>query len=443
MRINQEQINQLIEAQYHYFESQQTEKATEVVELLMEPLFKVGRYSELLQILEQTINRTTKLSPRFFIFHARSLSALGRHEQALVELNMVEVELKDDQEWRAAILIDRGNFLRRSGDVSKADEILADFREAYEIYDSRIKPEGGSDEDKRWGLKNKAKALFNEGAILQYFLARPGEATERYERALEIFESSDTRDDDGIAVTYKQLGEIFATSAFGSFYNPERAVEYLEKAWAMFEQQESETRILETIYQLARLQRTKPEESLRLFHKYLDIAKGLKLVREEAIAKRHIADLEIRLFKQRQELQPEIAASREEVYRSNIALLIEAERTLTLLGFDIWSRRSLANTYYLLGTLWLELEHPNRALSYFEESLKVCDDEIFRGNPDGDAKRRLRAVLRIAQLSYRGGDPTRAYRLVSDYERDFHQLQLDYPNPESVEELILQLEARE
>jgi len=160
-----------------------------MVDLLMEPLFRFGRYSELLAILEQTL-KSGMLSNAYFIFHARSLFALGRHEQALVELNIVEAELKDEPEWRAAILIDKGNLIRRSGDVSRADEILGAFREAYEIYDYRIIPSAETENDKSRGLRNKAKALFAEGAILQYFLSRPERGDAKIRRRVGDFQAS-------------------------------------------------------------------------------------------------------------------------------------------------------------------------------------------------------------------------------------------------------------
>ena len=45
MTLDQQQLNDLIEAQYHYFESHQTEKAAEIVSILMEPLFDFRKVS--------------------------------------------------------------------------------------------------------------------------------------------------------------------------------------------------------------------------------------------------------------------------------------------------------------------------------------------------------------------------------------------------------------
>jgi len=441
MRINREQIDRWIEAQYHYFESQQPEKAADMVDLLLEPLFRIGRYSELIAILEQTL-KSGELSTAYFIFHARSLSALGRHEQALVELNIVEAEVKDEPEWRAAILIDKGSILRRSGDTSRADEILEAFREAYEIYDYAIIPNATTETDKSRGLRNKAKALFNEGAILQYFLSRPEEAMQRYDGALKIFENQQTKDEDGIAVTYKQMGEIYAAKDSGKLYDPDRALEYLENGLKMFREQESPTRILETIYQLGRI--SEAEKALQFFKEYLEIAKGLGLAREEAIAKRHIAELNVRLF-ERGTLPDEadLERKRANVYDSSIALLNDAERTLQLYESDIWSRRTLANCYYTLGQLWLKLHSTEKAMDYFQKSLKVSNEEIFKGSSPGDVRRRLKAVLRIVQLFYLSGAVHDARHLIANYESDFYLLKLDYPDEKRVDHLISQLEAKE
>ncbi len=412
-----------------------------MVDLLMEPLFRIGRYSELLAILEQTL-KSGELSTAYLIFHARSLSALGRHEQALVELNVVEAELKDDPEWRAAILIDKGNIIRRS-DISRADEILGAFREAYEIYDYKIIPSARTETDKSRGLRNKAKALFSEGTILQYFLSRPEEAMQRYDDALKIFKNQPTRDEDGIAVTYKQMGEIFAAKDSGALYDPKRALEYLENGLKMFREQESPTRILETIYQLGRI--SEAEKALQFFQEYLEIAKGLGLAREEAIAKRHIAELNVRLSEKA--TSPDDVASLEEkradVYHSSIALLNDAERTLQLYESDAWSRRTLANCYYTLGQLWLKLDSNEKAMDYFERSLKVSNEEIFKGSSPGDVRRRLKALLRMVQLFYLRGAVQDARHLIANYESDFYLLKLDYPDEKRVDHLISQLEAKE
>jgi tetratricopeptide (TPR) repeat protein len=440
MRVSRQQIELWLEAQYHYLESEQPGKAADMVDLLMEPLFRVGRYSELLAILEQTL-KSGELSNSYLIFHARSLSALGRHDQALVELNAVEAEVKDQPEWRAAILIDKGNFLRRS-DISRADEILGAFREAYEIYDYKIIPNAPSETHKRRGLRNKAKALFSEGTILQYFLSDPEEAMERYAHALEIFKDAPTRDEDGIAVTYKQIGEIYASKDSGRLYDRELAFKYFEDALKMFREQDSPTRILETIYQLGRI--SEPETATQIFQEYLQIAKGLGLAREEAVAKRHIAKLNVLLFEKA--TSPDEADTekiRADVYDSSIALLNDAARTLQLYESDIWSRRTLANCYYTLGELWLKLDSTAKALDYFQKSLHVSNEPIFEDGSRGDIRRRLRAVLRILQLFYRKAQVDDARGLIAANEDAFFQLKLDYPAEERLDQLIIHLESKE
>jgi tetratricopeptide (TPR) repeat protein len=446
VELNKQQINGLIEAQYHYFESREPDKAAQVVEFLMEPMYNVGRYAELLQILEKTINTVEQLKSEFFIFHARSLSELGRHEQALAEIAVVELEVGDDPEKRAAILIDRANFMRRSGETSRADEIIGYYRQAHDIYAQQILPHvEGKGEVFRKAQSNMASCLFDEGAILQYFRKNPVAALERYGRALSIFK--DVEDADGIGVVYKQMGEIYSAHWFPETYDQKHAADLFEQALTIFRENYLPRRMLETLYQIGRLFRKPYQASLEKFREYFEIAKELQLSREQAIAKRHIAELTYLLHKQEvAETFHSISKQEKEArYLSVINLAEEAARVLTVLKFDAWSQRALANCYYLMGRVYLDLGKDREALEHFHNSLNASKD-TDRFSSIEDTKRRVLAVLRILQIQSSTGDrlPT---EWLSQFLTDFEKLEIrlePWPPPEDVlEQIIGQLETED
>ncbi|MFL6333048.1 MAG: hypothetical protein ACJ754_06850 [Pyrinomonadaceae bacterium] len=436
--MSKQQINGLIEAQHHFFESRDPDKAAEVVWRLMEPMYNVGRYAELLLILEKTINAVRQLEPDFFIFHARSLSELGRHEQALAEIAVVELEVGDNPEKRAAILIDRANFMRRAGEHARADEIISYYRQAYSIYAYLTLPhvERGSEKYEK-ALSNMASCLLDEGAIHQYFLKQPAEALERYAEALSIFK--DVEDADGIGVAYKQMGEIYGERAFPETYDRERAADLFEQALTIFRENYLPRRMLETLYQVGRLFRKPYQTSLNRFREYLKIAEELQLTREQAIAKRHIAELTYLLHKQALAAPDSPTPEREEeaqFYLSVIYFAGDAARVLRVLEFDAWSRRTLANCHYLMGRVYLDLGIDREALAHFLESFDVMKDaEHFGGHED--ARRRVLSALRILQIYARRGERQQSDWLVP-YFRDFERLNVIIePWPPSEERLRL------
>lgn len=462
MGLSKQQINGLIEAQYHYFESREPEKAAEVVGRLMEPMYDVGRYAELLLILEKTINTVEQVRPDFFIFHARSLSELGRHEQALAEIAVVELEVADDPERRAAILIDRANFMRRAVETSRravetsqrAEEIIGYYRQAYDIYARLILPfvKGGG-EDYKQALSNMASCIFDEGAILQYFLKRPAEALERYRLALSVFEN--VGDADGVGVVYKQAGEIYGSRGFPEMYNREIAAPLFEHALSIFRENYLPRRMLETLYQMGRLFRRPYQAALEKFREYLEIAGELQLSREQAIAKRHIAELTYLLHKEelaeRGRPRPEPEQD-EQFYISMIGLAEEAARVLRVLEFDAWSRRALANCHYLMGRVYLDLGKTEQGLEQFKRSLEATQGaERFAGTED--VKRRVLARLRIIQVLIQTGGTQQLEQLYLYFEdmrgmvEDFNRLDVNLAalteDPRQLEWFIGQLEAEE
>ena len=169
------------------------------------------------------------------------------------------------------------------------------------------------------------------------------------------------------------------------------------------------------------------------------------MAREEAIAKRHLAELDVLLVEKTfpPDDDANLETKRADVYHSSIALLNDAERTLQLYESDVWSRRTLANCYYTLGKLWLKLHSTEKAMDAFEQSLKISNEEIFKGSSPGDVRRRLKALLRKVQLFYLRGAVQDARKLIVNYEHDFYRLKLDYPDEKRVDHLISQLEAKE
>lgn len=443
MRLDHQQIDSLIEAQYHYFMCDEPQKAIEAVGELLEPLSSIGRFPELLDILERALNTLPDADKRLWLFHARSLSALGRHEEALGELESIEIGADDLPELKAAVLIDKGHCLRRMGDGTQAHSMIDYYDKAFKLYKKTLIPAAQNTEEQQRYTRNKAHCLFNIGAVYQYFLRNYEQAMSEYQQALEIY--LEVKSIGSVGAAYKQMGEIYGLPGSGRFYNPELALEYFNRALAIFRENDLQVRRLEALYQLGRLSRNRPEQSLTVFQQYVEVARSLGLLREESIAKRHIAELEYALHKQRMAADPSalLASESEQVYLQCIELLDEAVHGLESIESDIWSRRALANSYYLLGKLWLELNNTRRAAQNFEKSIEVCEEAIFRSRPAeerGDIRRRLKPVSRMLQIYFRADDYEHAHQLVEKYRKDYEALGLNPPTAEDIESVIERLE---
>ncbi len=428
MRLNPEKINSLIEAQYHYFESGQLENAATVVDRLMSPLYELGRYPELLNLVEKTIENVEEPDNRFHIYHARALMALGRPDEALSILELLQYEIDQDQELKAAVLIDKGNSLRRLGQFSRAEEIIEDYQEAFGIYGELLK-EVESDDVKKLFRENQGTCLFGEGNIYQYFLEDPNSAMEEYQEARAVFE--EVKSSDGFADATKQMGEIYASPQFRKFYSPERANEFFSHALATHRENNYQKGVLETLYQLGRLHRSEAVAALKFFEEYLELAKTLGLIREQAIAKRHVAEvrfeIEIQKLSNDMDLDP---VSR---------LLNESIPVLRLFTYDIWSQRALVNCHYLLGEISMVLGDDKAALQAFEDAARLSSETIFESRQAGDVRRRVRSVLKIADILFRNDRSFEAEVILAEHANDFVQLELGTPSREQIHELITRL----
>jgi tetratricopeptide (TPR) repeat protein len=432
MKPNQEKINNLIEAQFHYFESGQLEEAETVVDSLMKPLSSLGRYPELLGILEKTIELVDDPDDRVYIYQARALMALGRPDDALAVLDLVELKIGDNRELKAAILLDKGTSLRRLGEFSRAEEIIEDYQEAYGIYED-LRKESESEEFRRMFRENQGTCLFGEGNIYQYFLDDGETAMERYRDSRAVFD--EVKSPDGIADATKQMGEIYASPQFHEYYSVKLADDSLAQALAIYRENDYQKGVLETLYQLGRLHRVETERALELFGEYLALAKRLGLVREEAVAKRHVAELQFQIARR----SPETGVDAESKYLPLIQMLDEAIRVLSLFQFDAWSQRSLMNCYDVLGEIWALLGKDEKALESFQEGLKVGHNPVFESRKKGDVLRRIRLLLKVAQILFKKDRSSEAERLIADHADDFEQLELHTPSREQVQELIIRL----
>jgi tetratricopeptide (TPR) repeat protein len=314
------------------------------------------------------------------------------------------------------------------GESSRAKEIIDDYQQAFGIYGDLLKAEQSEDE-KIMFRENQGTCLFGEGNIYQYFLDDPNRAMEEYEEARKIFE--EVKSSDGIAETTKQMGEIYASPQFPSFYSRERADEFLRRALATHREQGYQKGVLETLYQLGRLHRAEPDQSLKLFDEYLELARSLGLIREQAIAKRHVADIqfEIEIHKPHEEVNLEPV----------IQLITEAITVLRLFEYDIWSQRTLVNCHQLLGEILRFLGNDIDALSAFREALLLSNDLTVEDRPVGDVRRRARSVLMIADILFRNDRHGEAEALLEEYAIDFKQLELPIPSRYEVHELITRL----
>jgi tetratricopeptide (TPR) repeat protein len=432
MRLNPEKINSLIEAQYHYFESGEIDHAAEVVEMLMKPLYALGRYLELLGLIEKTLGQVEDPDDRFYIYQARALLALGRPDEALAILELVEYEIGSDRELKAAILLDQGTSLRRLGEFSRAGEIIEDYQEAYGIYEDLQKAAESADLKKLF-RENQGTCLFGEGNIYQYFLDDPNSAMKQYGQARTIF--SEVESADGIADATKQMGEIYASPQFSGFYSPKLADDSLQKALAIYRENNYQKGVLETLYQLGRLHRSESDRALELFGEYLNLARSLGLIREEAVARRHIAELRLELAQRKHEAQMEVAPDLAEIN----ALLHQAISVLQLFKFDAWSQRTLMNCYYLLGELWSLMGNDENALEGFQTGLKISHEPVFDTRKKGDVRRRIRLLLKVAQILFQRDRSLEAETLITKHADDFKQLELPTPSREQVQELITHL----
>ena len=426
MRLNPEKINSLLEAQYHYFASGQPEQAATVVDKLMRPLYALGRYPELLNLVEKTIESVEEPDNRFYIYQARALMALGRPDEALSILELVQYEI-EDQELKAALLIDKGASLRRLGQFSRAEEIIHDYQEAFGIY-GELAAESEDKELRTLFKENQGTCLFGEGNIYQYFLADPDTAMKEYAQARAIFE--EVKSADGIADATKQMGEIHASPQFPAFYSPERANEFFQQALATHRENNYQKGVLETLYQLGRLHRAEPKEALKFFGEYLELAKSLGLIREQAIAKRHLAEVRFEMIQREQRDQVNL----EPDYSSVIELISEAIPVLRLFTNDIWSQRALVNCCYLLGEVLMVLRDDVRALEAFKLGLRISHEEIFESRQTSDVRRRVRMLRKIADLLSRTDYPSEAEALLAEHADEFRQLELPPPSREHVEE---------
>jgi tetratricopeptide (TPR) repeat protein len=445
MSLDPYQIKSLIEAQYHYFECNQPEEAERVVGSLLEPLFSIGRFPELLDILDRAINQLGgDDSPKeFWLFHARSHAALGRYKKALAELESIELLIQDPWQ-KGMLLLDKGHCLRRLGYNSKAQEIIDGYREAYDIFE-QLTARAPDQQTRHVAFDNQAACLFNEGTILQYFLKDYDAAMKKYGEALDIYKK--VEDGEGVGNCYKQMGEIHGIKSWAK-YKLSLADEYLRRALDIFQENNLPKRRLEALYELARITRDSGDlgKTHALFQEYLEIAQSLGLLREESVAKRHLAELEYLLHKK--ELSSGKASPSESagIYRRSIALLEEVVVGLETLESDIWSRRVLANCHYLQGKLWLELEEQDKALESFRKSLNVSEEGALRDRPqeeERDAKRRLLATLRVIQIYLQRGDVGQAQEIASSRQKDLVRLDLGAISPERVGELIKHLEVKE
>ena len=392
-------------------------------------------------MLVQAINAISETNHKFNIFHARTLSALGRHDEALDELEVVEHEVWNDQELQAAVLIDKASFRRRLGEATRADEIISDYQKAYGIYEKLIAETRDQEERERF-IDNQGSCLFNEGAILQYFLNSPESALDRYQKALELFKK--VEDADGIGTSWKQMGEIYGNKLFKEFYNIERAVEWLTRALGVFEENNLQNRKLEAFYELGRITRSNPERSLQVFQQYLIIARELGLIREEAIAQRYIAEFEFLIFKNRvsTDVRPPSNTEAKEIYERTARTLNQSVNVLNGIKFDLWSRRELANCYYLLGRLLLDQENTGEALKYFNHSLDVTNEPVFRHRIRGDVRRRVKALAQIMQILLSSNENQKVGVLFDQFRADFDLFRNSYPD-QKIGEILDRLEAEE
>jgi tetratricopeptide (TPR) repeat protein len=440
MKLDQQQIRDLVEAQYHLFESRRPEKAAEIIGRLVESLFETGRFPELLYMLEQVLNEIPHPEPRLIVFHARTLTNLGRHEEALAELELVELQVKTDWVLHAAVLVDMSNALRRLGDVLATDRMISNYRKAFDLYTAGLKSETLGNEEKSAHRENQGTCLFDEAAIYLYFLENPNGAMDRYLEALRIFE--DVKSEEGIGLTFKQLGEIYGSKSYREFYNPSLADEYFSKALAKFDALGLQQRRFETLYQVGLQQKTNPERALAVFRECGQIAHNLGLLREEAIAGRYIAELEFLSYEKR----PESAHRSKEIgaiYARTVEALRDSARILETLKSDNWSRDVLADCYYLQGRLCLQADLFDMSLDLFRNSLRVRSDPVPQNRLKHARKQRLKAILRIIELSFLSNSPPDTQRFYADFHDDLEILGIRQLDRGNLSEFIRELETED
>jgi tetratricopeptide (TPR) repeat protein len=241
------------------------------------------------------------------------------------------------------------------------------------------------------------------------------------------------------------MGEIYGVKRFEAYYNLDRAEECINLALSEFQKLNLQNRRYEALFQLGRIRRRNLEASLKLFQECLRIAEGLGLLREQAIAKLNIADREFELHEQRIKSDPSSIpeSESERVYRRIVETLDQSVYTLRTLESDVMSRHALAECYYLLGNLWMELKSTDKAMHHLREGLAACKEPDFRGQFKEDIERRVMIVLKMMQIHLQSGEDKESRRLFAEYQPDFDFLEISYPSPNQLNELIKSLEDRE
>jgi tetratricopeptide (TPR) repeat protein len=434
-RVTARQIDDLVEAHYHFWESRRLDEAAEVMQILAEPLLDSGRYADLLHMLEQVLDSMDPPDSRLAVFHARALLSLGRHEEALAELEYLEFAVKNDPALHAAVLIDKSTAMRRLGYTLDSIEIIKNYRTAFEIFTKLTLQEKDTHERLVY-RENQAACLVDEAAIYLYFLGNPLESREKYLAALKIYE--DVGSKEGTGLVHKQLGEIYGFKRYGQFYNPVVAEEHFYRALSEFKELKSRTRLLETLYQLAKVHREDLERSLGLFQECHQLASDLGLLREEAITSVRVVEIQVMMHERSHGsgLSPEHTR----FYFGIMEVLERSSQVLQNWAPDTWSRRVLADSYYLQGRLWLKMKAPEEAENRFRASLEICLPTMKRNISD-DRDRRMKAVLRLMEIQLIKNRPEDLARLFVAFRDDFAALEIPVPDQASLPDLIHRFES--
>ena len=97
------------------------------------------------------------------------------------------------------------------------------------------------------------------------------------------------------------------------------------------------------------------------------------------------------------------------------------------------------NCYDVLGEMWSLTGNYGNALESFQTGLKLGHEPVFDSRKKGDVRRRIRLLLKVAQILFQKDRSLEAETLITTHAEDFKQLELPTPSREQVQELITRL----
>jgi tetratricopeptide (TPR) repeat protein len=425
-------INNLLEAQYHRRERSDAEskvRAQRIAEELFQTLMNRGRYRELEMLIEQS-PRDISDAFKVELFKAQLKKLAGKSEEAFAILDLLKLRLEEGSFEQATVVNEMGVVLKERSDPRDADKMLEEFEAAYDLFGNVIKT---SDDQKLMAEAHRAQAvtMYNRGLVYQYFRrgVTPEEfndayskARELYQAALGIYQTLEERDEEGIALAFSQLGEMYADKRFKE-HDPDSAGSLLREALNLSERAGNPIVEMDVAYQLARFLRRRGETatSRTLFRRVADQAARVDLLAEQAIAEVQIAEID---FKNNQ-------YDRENLDRS---LARYEER----LGYydDEHSIRVQSDAYLLHGLLHRAQKNRDRAKDLFESSRALIFPLAERSHGDGDAKRIARATYYLAEdaLLRQGQDAASA--IVVEQQQYFQRLGYQFGDGELVADFL-------